>query len=74
MIWRMGLVGGELPEAHRCSRSLTVAAEQPQMSLFVKKNKEMGKKVHQHGPKVSANASGRVYEISYAVQVLSSSK
>lgn len=39
---------------------LTAAAEQPQMSLFVKQNKEIGKKVHQHRPKESANASGRV--------------
>lgn len=44
VIWRMGLAGGELPEAHSCSRSLTAAAEQPQMSLFVKKDKEMGKR------------------------------
>lgn len=56
------------------SGELTATAEQPQMAPLGKQNKEMGKKVHQHRPKVSANASGRVYMISYAVQVLSSSK
>lgn len=45
------------------SGGLTATAEQTQMFLFVKRKKEIKKKVHQHRPKVSTNASGRVYVI-----------